>query len=350
MVNNGSSAILFAGILSFVMPVSGAPMFHFNAPANVSSQALAGFQAAAKRWSAQFTDNVTINIDIDFTNLGPQVLGATGSTLYVAPYSFLRDALAADAITTDDRQAISNLPSSSTVSFLTNHTAECGNCSKPYFDNNGSPNNSELLLSAANVRALGFDLGNQLDASIAFSNQYSWDFNPYNGITPGTLDFVGMATHEIGHALGFLSGIDLIDFCADPSLPCGGLLSEDQYRPYMLDLFRYSDDQGAIFRDFTARNAQPYFSIDGGKTKIAPFSTGVNFGDGSQASHWKDNLLVGIMDPTIAYGERLSFSNADIRALDVIGWNRVPEPGTFALVGAAVLLLLYLRRNGFARS
>jgi len=30
------------------------------------------------------------------------------------------------------------------------------------------------------------------------------------------------------------------------------------------------------------------------------YATGINFGDGRQASHWKDNLAIGLMDPTAA--------------------------------------------------
>jgi hypothetical protein len=118
-----------------------------------------------------------------------------------------------------------------------------------------------------------------------------------------------------------------------------------------LDLFRYSADsvaQGAGVIDWTADNRSKYFSIDGGATSIAAFATGVNFGDGRQASHWKDNLGLGIMDPTAARGELLAISANDIQALDVIGWNlAVPEPGTFLLMGLT-LAVFYVTR-GFSR-
>ena len=73
-------------------------------------------------------------------------------------------------------------------------------------------------------------------------------------------------------------------------------------------------------------------------TNLGPtFSTGTTFGDGRQASHWKDNLGIGIMDPTAGTGELLAISAADIQAFDVIGWTKaqaaaVPEPGTWAMM------------------
>src|SRR5262249_60028 len=43
---------------------------------------------------------------------------------------------------------------------------------------------------------------------------------------------------------------------------------------------------------------------------------------GRQASHWKDNLGIGIMDPTsVPAGQANVITAQDIRAFDVIGWN-----------------------------
>ena len=101
--------------------------------------------------------------------------------------------------------------------------------------------------------------------------------------------------------------------------------------------------------DWTADARAKYFSIDGGATSLggATFSTG-RFGDARQASHWKDNLGLGIMDPTAApSGERMVVGPNDVNAFDVIGWNltaAVPEPSTYALFGLG-LLAIGLRRR-----
>ena len=64
-----------------------------------------------------------------------------------------------------------------------------------------------------------------------------------------------------------------------------------------------------------------HFLVDGGITSLATFSTGVNFGDGYENSHWKDYMNFGIMDPTVAKGELLDITYLDLTAMDVIGWD-----------------------------
>ena len=102
----------------------------------------------------------------------------------------------------------------------------------------------------------------------------------------------------------------------------------------------------------------------------AYFSTGTNFGDGWQASHWKSpgncSNFLGILNPYICSGQVAEVTNIDIALYDTIGWNfaagvsdnanytfssaqayslfgAVPEPTTwammiagFALTGAAM--------------
>jgi MYXO-CTERM domain-containing protein len=63
----------------------------------------------------------------------------------------------------------------------------------------------------------------------------------------------------------------------------------------------------------------------------------VDHGDGDQASHWKDGLSIGLMDPTLNFAELSLITAADVRALDLIGWDVVPEPSTYA-AGAFALL------------
>jgi hypothetical protein len=119
-----------------------------------------------------------------------------------------------------------------------------------------------------------------------------------------------------------------------------------------LDLFRWSDlsDQFDVI-DWTADTRAKFFTVDRGATRFGRFSTGVTRGDGNQASHWKDNLGFGILDPTAARGEFLSISDLDMMAFDAIGWNAislpgaVPLPGSLPLASLALLGLAYRRRN-----
>ena len=128
-------------------------------------------------------------------------------------------------------------------------------------------------------------------------------------------DFVGVAVHEIGHVLGFRSGVDVLD-----DLP--NFLDFRYSNVAPLDLFRYSQaSQRLGVIDWTASTSDKYFSLDGGKTKIASFSTGTRFGDGRQASHWKDDLNLGALDPTEKPGEQPTITALDLSAFDVIGWD-----------------------------
>ncbi len=87
----------------------------------------------------------------------------------------------------------------------------------------------------------------------------------------------------------------------------------------------------------------PYLSYDGGVTSSGLFSTGINFGDGYQAQHWKDSSYTfpgppfGIMDPNIDDGEVGVVTPLDILALDLIGYTLVPEPSGIVLAAMALV-------------
>ena len=87
---------------------------------------------------------------------------------------------------------------------------------------------------------------------------------------------------------------------------------------------KYSDlsnDLGVI--DFTTGEGEKYFSLDGGNTEIVQFSTGIFLGDGRQISHWKDDLGLGIMNPTSNPEDPRIISQNDLQLFDVIGWDTV---------------------------
>jgi hypothetical protein len=177
------------------------------------------------------------------------------------------------------------------------------------------------------MKAIGLATTQTSDASISFNSNVSFDFDRSNGISAGSYDFVGMAAHEIGHALGFISGVNILDYNSNNS-------SNSLTYVNSLDLFRFSAEsynQGKNTIDWTADTREKYFSLDGGTTVMVAdaFSTGVLHGDGYDPGHWKNNSNFGLMDPTAGTGELLSISNLDIQAVDVIGWNvAVPEPLT----------------------
>lgn len=317
------------------------------------------FIAAAGLWSARFNDNVTVKLTVGTGTLGAGILGQAGSRSISYSYTDVRNALSADASSVADSTAVAHLAAGSSVGMLINRTSDNpdgAGSAKPYVDS-VSANNETIMLNAANARALGLGFGAggvpgdcvDCDAFIQFSTGFTWDHDRSNGIHGNAYDFVGIAAHEIGHALGFVSGVDVLDFNSPPN---NGPFPANQLTFLTsLDLFRYSASSTASgVIDWTADNREKYFSIDGGATVGPLFSTGETFGDGRQASHWKDNLGLGIMDPTAGTGELLSIGANDLMAFDVIGWNVavVPEPATYALfaLGLAAVGSAARRRRG----
>jgi hypothetical protein len=275
------------------------------------------------------------------------VLGGAVHTENFMTYSGFRTALGLDRQSSSDNQAFASLPTGSTIPLLINRTANnpagVGSAT-PYVDNDGDQNNFFINLSTANVKAIGIipDYGTDstaLDGEISFNSTFSWDFNPDNGISSGSFDFVAVATHEIGHALGFLSGVDVLD----QNSPNGTTYYNDNQFTHVspLDLYRYSAQSRASgVIDWTADSRTKYFSIDAGLSSLGGFSTGRFHGDGRQASHWKDNLGLGLLDPTLASGEIGQISALDRLAFDVIGYDtlsRVPAP--LPLLGGSTALL-----------
>jgi hypothetical protein len=322
--------MLTAAALAALAAVSARGLdFAFTYPSDIDPRALAGFQAAAARWQANFTDPITVNVSIGFSDTLPDgVLGSTSTSrlkyLYNIGTNSILPKLRADATSPDDQTALANLQAGQNLQFLINHTTSNGGA--VYLDNNGSLNNKYLLISTANAKALRLLSGTAAESnSIQFSSKCIWDFDPSDGITPGAYDFVGLATHELAHVLGFLSGVDLLEQSTQNAPQDENTL---QYIS-TLDLFRYSAQSRAngpgVF-DLSADTRAKYFSIDGGNTSLANFATGQIFGDGQQASHWKqitdDVPSVELMVPAVRTGQTLLITDIDRQAMDVIGYDR----------------------------
>ncbi|WP_375427110.1 NF038122 family metalloprotease [uncultured Sphingomonas sp.] len=352
-----------------------------------------GFEAAAFYWSSVLTNNVTVNLNIGFSALAPNVLGSTGSATTLQFNSAYYMSLFNNMTSSADLTAVTNLrPLSVSAQFGLNAVTAQANALNDAgtgyvdtalrTDNDGSQNNSVVSINKSTSKALGMVTdangavinGSTPDGTVLFSSSFGFDFEPRNGITSTDFDFIGVAIHEIGHALGFRSGVDTYDaFTAPgngtPTNSRAGAL-ENVTVATGLDMFRYSAP-GVL--DWSTQGT-PYFSIDGGQTQVfgsSLVSTGVRNGDGRQASHFKDSPAgapqLGILDPTSGRGQMQEITALDLTAFDVIGWrtafdplrnasyridtatvyqqylNALPEPGTwmtmilgFGFAGAAV--------------
>ncbi len=255
------------------------------------SSAPSGFttavQNAAKYLETQFSDPVTINIDIGYGEvggnaLGSNTLGSSESYLSSVSYSSLLNAMTADATTSADASAVASLPST-------------------------SPVNGTFWTTTAEAKALGLASATStaLDGYIGFSSTLPFTYTDTSGVASGTYDFNGVAIHEMSEVMGRL-------------LLTGSTVGStaNSYTPY--DLFHYS---AAGVRDFSA-STPGYFSVNGGTTNLAAFNTT----SGGDAGDWASSVTNNSFDAFSNSGVVNSVSAADLTALDVIGWN--PTSGT----------------------
>lgn len=366
-----SAALAVTGmaVATLAVPANAAPVFDFvnsaAGGAEAGTQAREGFEKAGALWSSILDDNVTIRVAIGFADLRPGVLASAGSARFSTTFANTYAALAADATTLSDVQAVANLPGVP-FSYVTNEPGNCTNIANPScgaidsrireIDNDNTADNFNMRMTRANAKALGLlaDDGVTIDVGITFSSNFTFDFDRVNGIDDGAFDFVGIAMHEIGHALGFVSGVDIMDVNALPGCPgCGpgGVAGLDNIGfVETLDLFRYDEFEGAM-RNSLAVGGNPCLSITGGEDCFALMSSGRFNGDGQQASHFKDNLSIGIMDPTLSRGEFADVTAFDRLAFDIIGWDvndnilPTPAPGVLALFGLGLGAMAMRRRR-----
>ena len=328
--------------------------FDFSYNAGTSWEQMVAFETAGMMWSDYLKDNMTVNIHVEMTDTLPDnvIGGALPGMVANVNYTNFRNAYQADIEGGADRQSFDSL---SVMREGYGGIGPGGTWEKfeAIIDMGAkvvTQDSSELNMTRANAKALGLVYGNDraLDGYIKMNNlsgtSLKWDYNPY--WTPsGSLDFLSTAVHEIGHVLGFVSGVDKyqgIDFdnIKDFNSYFGNDYNAGQFVEDVLDyanpldLFRHSDkslnydsshySSNDKVIDMSVGNqsyfgpGQKYFAYARGK------NTSVN-GDGFQASHWKqDNRkewVQGIMDPLMKPGVMRRISNRDLIAMDAIGYD-----------------------------
>ncbi|NNM77638.1 PEPxxWA-CTERM sorting domain-containing protein [Sphingomonas sp. ID1715] len=365
------------------------------------SPAEQGFKIAASFWESVFTNDVTINLGVRFAPLAQNVIGSTGSTRRDTNVSAWKTGVlnTRSNSTLDQTAVLPTLNAAGGFSFIGNGTRPSPTQADPnavwqdttskVFIDGDSVSSKVLYLNTSVQKAVGIYSGSATarDGNVTFSTNFTFDFDPTDGIAADKMDFIGVAIHEIGHALGFVSGVDIYDANGYPN---GGNLGYDLNSTSLfsaLDMFRYSSDPTDVApgagpsRDLTVGGAT-YFSIDGGLTQVGGnslFSTGRFNGDGRQASHFKDTPSnqggcngynqLGILDPTFCLGEMGVVKGLDLAAYDAMGWNinfdvlnnlaynrntaqiyvqalGVPEPASWALmIGGFGLMGAAMRRR-----
>jgi hypothetical protein len=297
--------------------------------------ALVAFQRGAQQWANRINDPILVTVNASLAPLPAGVIGSTGTVALQAGYNTIRNQLVADSVGNPNKTIINSLPTAAGFSA---------------FVPSGGSLSGSITGSKANLKAMGFtgldaNFGVS-DGNITFSTNFAFDFDNSNGVTAGQMDFETVAAHEIGHLLGFTSNVDAFD---------SGTITGQNID--VLDLYRFKNVVGSkptsaatfttSFRALVPNDDE----ITSDSVSENRMSTGVALGDGRQASHWKADELtgnfIGIMDPTLALGQVELTTNADFRAMELIGYEVVvPEPGTVSvLVFGGLTLTLRRRRN-----
>jgi len=286
------------------------------------------FIRAAQNWETIIFSPITIYIDVDFgpnnsfNNNQPFPAGVLGSTSTIDsfyPYSLVRANLIAEANGEGNvtKQAIFNaLPSTSVPTDL-------GNA-------------GTIDVNSSIARAIGLSpavaQSSDLAPQIAFNSNFTYDFDPTDngGAITGT-DFDAVATHEIGHALGFDSDAGFSTTTATPSL-------WDLYRfrtgtttgtfPTAQRIMTIGGSPDPLQFDFIPGNSELGLANGG------PSGVSTNGADGWQSSHWKHASTcladIGIMDPAIPSNCRRTITLSDQLTLTSFGYNLTnsnPPPG-----------------------
>ncbi|MBS0361860.1 MAG: NF038122 family metalloprotease, partial [Proteobacteria bacterium] len=238
--------------------------------------------AAENLLQAQFTNQITLNVNFSFAPLGAGTSASNNFSEVNVSYSAFRAALVSHATTADDQIAVANLPTT---------------------DPSGG-------VGFALPRAYAVMLG------LAAQTNLTEDAVTLNSNLPFTFgqDAIGAIDHEITEGL----------FGRTASLG----IAETRWDP--LDLFRFT---ASGQRDYTGGQdgVATFFGIASNNVSSLPYHNSVNAAgqfDGSDLGDWGSSVVGDSFGPG-GPGSPGSVSATDLKVLDVLGWTPTSSSGPF---------------------
>jgi hypothetical protein len=259
-----------------------------------------------------FEDPISLQINVVFSPLGSGILGQTNNS-YPGPVTWQNTRIGLINDMDPDDSIQDWLPAGSTIPVRYNGLSGT------------ATNENRCYFSVAAYRAaIGTVSG--IAATMTFNSDFSWDYDPSNGISGGSHCFQSVVAHEVAHALGFISGADFRTNDIEP-----------------LDIYRfqqsaYNPTTPAQFQT-TARLVDNGVPNNDHISNIFPNpdcdDTDIEYwmsdGDPAQASHFRQGVVYAVMQPSLSAGATFYpdfYKQPDLDMLDAIGWDYAPEPGT----------------------
>ncbi len=243
--------------------------------------------AAAQYIDSLILNPITVTIQVGYGEaggeaLGSGVLGESDDNTDTQTYAQVVKELTAAATSANAKTAVANLPA------------------KDPTDGAG------IQVSYAQEEAWGVyaATANLTAGSVGFAENNVDDVSFYYGTTgkpaAGQYDFLGVAEHELTHALGRISNLDTPFEYTDGSMS-------------VLDLYQYASP--GVLQSVNGLAETSYFSINGGVTNLGTFdnsSDAADWADGHAADSFDAYSDEGVIDPVSA---------TDMTEMNVLGFN-----------------------------